>query len=64
LKIYHVIIEKAIFIIDSLDAFIFTGIQTIQLIEGKSLDHAESLIPEYLNKVIGSLLVDHEHRIK
>jgi nitrogen fixation NifU-like protein len=60
-KIENNIIEKANFITDGCGASVATASQTMLLIEGKSIDFAESLTPEDLDKALNGLPEDHKH---
>ena len=60
-KIENNIIEKANFITDGCGASVATASQTMLLIEGKSIDFAESLTPEDLDKALKGLPEDHKH---
>ncbi|MFX0187539.1 MAG: iron-sulfur cluster assembly scaffold protein [Candidatus Hodarchaeota archaeon] len=61
LKINNNIIEKANFITDGCGATVASGSQTTLMIEGKSLDFAESLNPEDIDKALKGLPDDHKH---
>ena len=61
LKIRDNIIEKANFITDGCGATVAAGSQTTLMIEEKTLDFAESLIPEYIDKALKGLPEDHKH---
>lgn len=61
LKIKDNIIEKANFITDGCGATVAAGSQTTQMIEGKTLDFAESLVPEDIDKALKGLPEDHKH---
>ncbi len=61
LKINGNIIEKANFITDGCGATVAAGSQTTLMIIGKSLDFAESLNPEDIDKALKGLPEDHKH---
>jgi len=61
LKINEDIILKANFITDGCGASIATASQVTLLIEGKSLEFAEDLRPEDIDKALGGLPEDHKH---
>ncbi len=61
LKITGNIIEKATFINNGCGASIATASQTTVLIEGRSLDYAESLMPIDIDKALKGLPEDHKH---
>ena len=61
LKINNNIIEKANFITDGCGATVAAGSQTTLMIEGKSLDFAEGLSPEDIDKALKGLPDDHKH---
>lgn len=61
LKIKDNIIEKANFITDGCGPSVATASQTTLLIEGKSLDIAERLEPEDVDKALKGLPLDHKH---
>ncbi len=61
LKISNDIIEKASFITDGCGATVAAGSQTTLMIEGKSIDFAESLVPEDIDKALKGLPDDHKH---
>lgn len=61
LKINDNIIEKANFISDGCKACIATSSQTMLLIEGKSIDYAEKLNSEDIDKALKGLPEDHKH---
>lgn len=61
LKIKDGIIEKANFITDGCGASVATASQTILLIEGKSLEFAEKLLPKDIDDALKGLPEDHKH---
>jgi len=61
LKINKNIIEKANFITDGCGASVATASQTTLLIEGKSLEFAEKLKAEDIDKALRGLPDDHKH---
>ena len=61
LKINDNKIEKANFITDGCGATVAAGSQMTQLIEGKSLEFAEKITPEDINKALKGLPEDHKH---
>ena len=61
LKINDNIIEEANLITDGCGATVAAGSQTTLLIEGKSVDFAESLRPEDIDKALKGLPEDHKH---
>ena len=61
LMINNNIIEKANFITDGCGATVAAGSQTTLMIEGKSLDFAEGLSPEDIDKALKGLPDDHKH---
>ena len=61
LKIKDNIIEKASFITDGCGASFATASQTTLLIEGKSLNFAEKLTAEDIDKALHGLPEDHKH---
>ncbi|MFX1338380.1 MAG: iron-sulfur cluster assembly scaffold protein [Promethearchaeota archaeon] len=61
LKIKDNIIEKANFITDGCGATVAAGSQTTLMIEKKSLEFAESLTPEDIDKALKGLPEDHKH---
>ena len=61
LKIKDDIIEKANFITDGCGATVATASQVTLLIEGKSLEYAEKLKSEDIDKALGGLPEDHKH---
>ncbi len=61
LKIKDGIIKKANFITDGCGATVAAGSQTTLLIEGKLLQHAETLQPSDIDKALGGLPDDHKH---
>ena len=61
LKINNGIIEKARFITDGCGASVATASQTTQLIEGKTLEFAESLEPKDIDDALKGLPEDHKH---
>jgi len=61
LKIKDGIIEKANFITDGCGATVAAGSQTTLLIEGKTVDFAEQLNPEVIDKALNGLPNDHKH---
>ena len=64
LKIKDDIIEKANFITDGCGATVATASQVTLLIEGKSLEFAENLTAEDIDKALGGLPEDHKHCAK
>ena len=61
LNIKNNIIEKANFITDGCGATVAAGSQITLMIEGKSIDFAESLVPEDIDKALKGLPDDHKH---
>ncbi|TFG22245.1 MAG: iron-sulfur cluster assembly scaffold protein [Promethearchaeota archaeon] len=61
LNIKNDIIEKANFITDGCGATVATASQVTLLIEGKSLEFAENLTAEDIDKALGGLPEDHKH---
>ena len=61
LKIKNNKIKKAYFITDGCGASVATASQTMLLIEGKSLDFAESLKPRDIDNALKGLPDDHKH---
>ena len=61
LKIKDNIIEKASFITDGCGASFATASQTTLLIEGKSLEFAEKITLEDIDKALHGLPEDHKH---
>ena len=61
LKINNNIIEKANFVTDGCGASVATASQTTILIEGKSLDFAEQLTAEDVDRALKGLPEDHKH---
>jgi len=61
LKIKNDIIMKANFITDGCGVMVATGSQTTLLIEGKSIDYAEKLKPEDLNKALMGMPEHEKH---
>jgi len=61
LKINNGIIEKARFITDGCGASVATASQTTQLIEGKTLEFAESLKAKDIDEALKGLPEDHKH---
>jgi nitrogen fixation NifU-like protein len=61
LKIQDNIIEKAKFITTGCGASIAAASQTTILIKGKSLEFAENLKPNEIDKALGGLPDDHKH---
>lgn len=61
LKINNGIIEKARFITDGCGASVASASQTTQLIEGKTLEFAESLDPKDIDDALNGLPEDHKH---
>ena len=61
LKIKDNIIEKVNFITDGCGATIAAGSQTTMMIEGKTLQDAENLQPDDIDKALGGLPTDHKH---
>jgi len=61
LKIKDDKIEKVTFITDGCGASVATASQTTLLIEGKSIDYAENLTPEEIDKSLGGLPENHKH---
>jgi len=61
LKIKDNIIEKADFITDGCGATVAAGSQTTIMIEGKSVQNAENLQPNDIDKALGGLPDDHKH---
>jgi len=61
LKITDTNIKKANFITDGCGATVAAGSQMTQLIEGKSLEFAEKLTPEDLDRALKGLPEDHKH---
>ena len=61
LKINNGVIEKANFITNGCGASVATASQTTLLIEDKSLDFAERLRPEDVDKALHGLPEDHKH---
>ncbi len=61
LKINDNIIKKANFITDGCGATVAAGSQTTLMIEGKSIDFAEKLSPEDIDKALNGLPEDHKH---
>jgi nitrogen fixation NifU-like protein len=60
-KIQNEIIKKANFITDGCGATIAAGCQTTMMIEGRSLEYAESLNPKDVDDALGGLPDDHKH---
>ena len=61
LTIENGIIEKANFFTDGCGATVATGSQTTLLIEGKTVDYAEKLKPEDIDRALYGLPEDHKH---
>jgi len=61
LKIKDNIIEKANFITDGCGATVAAGSQMTLMVEGKSLEFAESLSPEDIDDALKGLPEDHKH---
>lgn len=61
LKINANLIKKANFITDGCGATVAAGSQMTQLIEGKSLEFAEKITPEDLDRALKGLPEDHKH---
>jgi len=61
LKITDNIIKKANFITDGCGATVAAGSQMTLLIKGKSLEFAEKITPEDLDKALKGLPEDHKH---
>ena len=61
LKIENNIIKKATFITDGCGATVAAGSQTTIMIEGKTLEFAESLKPIDIDNALGGLPDDHTH---
>ena len=61
LKIEDDIIVKANFITDGCGVMVATGSQTTLLIEGRSIEYAESLKPENIDEALLSLPDDEKH---
>lgn len=61
LKIKDGIIEKANFITDGCGPTVAAGSQTTLLIMGKTIDFAEKLKPEEIDKALDGLPEDHKH---
>jgi nitrogen fixation NifU-like protein len=61
LNIKDGVIKKASFITDGCGASIATASQTTLLITGKTLDYAEKLTAEDIDKTLGGLPEDHKH---
>ena len=61
LKIESNIIVKANFLTDGCGVMVATGSQTTLLIEGQSIDYAENLTPENLDKSLDGLPEDEIH---
>ena len=61
LKIQDEIIEKASFFTSGCGASIAAASQTTIFIKGKSLEYAESLKPNDIDKALGGLPEDHKH---
>ena len=64
LTIQDGMIKSANFITDGCGATIATGSQTTILIEGKSLEHAESLKTEDIDLALNGLPDDHKHSLE
>lgn len=60
-KIEDDVILKANFITDGCGASVATGSQTMLMIEGKSIEKAEKISPNDLDKALGGLPEDHKH---
>nr|MBY8986864.1 iron-sulfur cluster assembly scaffold protein [Candidatus Lokiarchaeota archaeon] len=58
------IIKKANFFTDGCGATVATGSQTTMLIEGKSIEYAESLRIEDIDLALKSLPDDHKHSLE
>lgn len=58
------IIEKANFFTDGCGATVATGSQTTLLIEGKTVEYAEELKPEDIDKALQGLPKDHKHSLE
>ncbi len=58
------IIKNANFFTDGCGATVATGSQTTILIEGKSLEHAESLKTEDIDLALNGLPDDHKHSLE
>lgn len=54
-------IKKANFITDGCGSTVAAGSQMTQLIEGKTLEFAEKITPEDLDKALKGLPADHKH---
>ena len=61
LKIDDGVIKKANFITDGCGASVATGSQTMQMIEGKSIDFAQNVTPDDIDKALQGLTIDHKH---
>jgi len=61
LKINEGRIEKAHYTTDGCGASVATGSQTMQLIEGKTIEFAETLTPEEIDEALHGLPDDHKH---
>ena len=64
LTIQDDIIKSANFFTDGCGATVATGSQTTLLIEGKSLEYAESLKPEDIDLALKGLPDDHKHSLE
>ena len=64
LTIQDDIIKSANFFTDGCGATVATGSQTTILIEGKSLEYAESLKTEDINLALNGLPDDHKHSLE